>query len=137
MIAVLTLLATCAIAATRNWQSGTLTETEQTKERQGSTTTHNSDVTAKNKGNKTQWSGNTTSQTSDDYDTFQNYTIESGSKIYVAREQLLFPWSKPASVDVGDKLQFAVEKGKLYILDASGKEHKATIVKTSMKPGAE
>jgi hypothetical protein len=35
---------------------------------------------------------------------------------------------------VGDDVKFAVEKGKLYILDGDGKEHKATVTKRSMKP---
>jgi hypothetical protein len=61
------------------------------------------------------------------------YTIQAADKVYVAKEKLLFPWSKPSSASVGDDVKFAVEKGKLYIRDGDGKEHKATVTKTSMK----
>jgi hypothetical protein len=32
-------------------------------------------------------------------------------------------------------VKFAVEKGKIFIQDDDGKEHKATLVKTALKPG--
>jgi hypothetical protein len=105
----------------RNWQTGTLVETEQTKVRSGSTRNSTSD------------GGSTNSTITENYDTYQNYTIDGGNKIYVASEHLLFPWSKPASASVGEKVKFAVEKGKLYLAGDDGKEHKANIVKTSLK----
>ena len=129
MTAVVTLA-----AAARNWQSGTLLETEQSKVREGSTKTSNTDGTAKDRGDKTDYSQNTTTTTTDNYETYQNYTIEAGKKLYVAREHLLFPWSKPANVTVGEPVKYAVEKGKLYLLDDDGKEHKTSIVKVSMNP---
>jgi len=42
-------------------------------------------------------------------------------------------WSKSANVTVGEAVKFFPEKNKIYILDDDGKEHKATIVKVSMK----
>jgi len=56
-----------------------------------------------------------------------------GRRVYVAKEHLLFPWSKSANVTVGEAVKFFPEKNKIYILDDDGKEHKATIVKVSMK----
>ena len=117
----------------RNWQMGTLVETEQTKVLDGSVHHSTTDGSAKDRGNSTDYSESHTSTTTDNYDTFQIYTIDSGAKRYVAREQLLFPWSKPAAVDVGDKIKFAVEKGKMYLVGEDQKQHKATIVKTTLK----
>jgi hypothetical protein len=117
------------------WQTGKLTETEQQKIPEGSTRTSNTDATVKDKGNRTDYSRNTTTTTTDNMETYQFYTIESGNKIYVASEHLLFPWSKPANIQLGEPVKFAVEKGKIFIQDDDGKEHKATLVKTSLKSG--
>ena len=120
--------------SSRNWQSGTLLETEKQQVPQGTTKTSNTEGTAKNKGNKTDYSQTTTSTTTEDYDTFQVYTIQGDSKTYVARERLNFPWSKPANVSVGEKVKYAVDKNKLYLLDDDGKQHKAGISKVSVNP---
>lgn len=124
-----------AAAPARNWKSGVLTSMEQQKVNEGSTTTTNRDGQVKDKGNKTDYSSNSTTTTSDNVETYQMYTIESEKVVYVASEHLLFPWSKPANVNVGEHVKYAVEKGKIIILDDDNKEHKATIVKTSMKQG--
>lgn len=121
-------------ADSKNWQSGILLETEKQEIRQGSTKTSRTEGTAKDKGNKTEYSQTTTSNTSDDIDTFQVYTIQNHTKTYVARERLLFPWSKPANVSVGEKVKFAVEKNTLFIIDDDGKQHKAGISKVTMNP---
>jgi hypothetical protein len=123
-----------AFGAARQWQSGKLLDTEQQKVKEGSTTTYNTDGQAKNKNNKTDYSQNTTATTTDNIDTYEIYTIEGPDKTYIAREKLLFPWSKPANVAVGADVQYAVEGRKLYILDEDKKEHKASIVKTSVNP---
>jgi hypothetical protein len=120
----------------RDWHSGMLMETEQQKVKTGTIHNANTDGSAKNNGNKTSYSQNTTVTSTDDYDTFQVYTIQGPHKTYIAREQLLFPWSKPANVTVGEKVKYAVEKNKIYIYDDDGKEHKASIAKVSMNPAA-
>lgn len=126
-------LALCAFAATsREWQSGTLAETEKIQVPTGSIKTSNTDGTFKDKGNKTKYSGTTTTTTSDDYDTYQVYTIHGANKTYIAREKLLFPWSKPANITVGESMKYVVDKNKLIILDDDGKEHKAGITKVSV-----
>lgn len=109
----------------RDWQAGKLVETEQTKVPSGSTKN-----TSRDYDNNSSSSHTTTTE---DYDTYQNYTIDGGTKIYVARERLLFPWSKPATTSVGEQVKFAVEKGKLYLMGDDGKEHKTSVVKVSMK----
>ena len=118
----------------RDWQSGTLLETEKQQVHQGSTTIRNTDGTVKDKGKKADYSQTTTSHTSDDYDTFQVYTIQGDTKTYIAREKLMFPWSKPANVTVGDKVKYSIQKNTLYILDEDGKQHKAGISKVTVNP---
>lgn len=131
---LLLLFASSVFAATaRDWQTGTLLETEQEKVPSGTISHSNTDVTAKDKGDKTQYSGNRTTTTTQDYDTFQVYTIQHGSKVYTAREQLLFPWSKPANISVGEHVKMVVDKNRMYLLDDDGKEHKAKITKVKMK----
>jgi hypothetical protein len=122
-----------AFAGAREWRSGKLLDTEQQKVKEGSMTTYNTDGQAKPKNNgNTDYSQTTTATTSDNIDTYEVYTIQAADKTYVAREKLLFPWSKPANVTVGDQIKFAVEGRKLIILDEDQKEHKASIVKTSL-----
>lgn len=127
-------IAPCVFSADtpRDWQSGTLVDTEKQEVRQSTTKTTNTEGTAKDKGKKTDYSQHKTTTTTDNNDTFQVYTIQGDTKTYVARERLLFPWSKPASVTVGDKLKYAVQKNTLYILDDDGKQHKAGISKVSL-----
>lgn len=135
LLACLALLAastTVWAAAARNWQSGTLIETEQSKVREGSTKHSNTEGTVKDRGNKTDYSENKTTTTTDDLETYQTYTIKGAEKTYLAREHLLFPWSKPANATVGGTVKFAVDKSKLYLLDDDGKEHKTTVMKVSL-----
>jgi hypothetical protein len=136
VVCTLSLVAVGASPAdtSRNWQSGTLLETEKQQVPQGTTKTSNTEGTAKDKGNKTDYSQTTTSSTTQDYDNFQVYTIRGDTKTYVARERLLFPWSKPANVTVGEKIKYAISKQTLYLLDDDGKQHKAGISKTSVNP---
>jgi len=132
LVAIL-LSSTMAFAAARNWQSGKLLDTEQQKVTDGSTTHYNTDAQKKtnHKGN-TNYSENTTATTTDNTDTYEVYTIEGPEKTYIAREKLLFPWSKPANVTVGAELKYVIDGRKLIILDEDQKEHKASIVKTSL-----
>ncbi len=115
-----------ASAQTRNWQTGTLVESEQTKVRDGSTKNTMRD-------NSDSSSQHSTTTTTDNYDTYQVFTIEAEGKKYVARQRLFFPWSKPALATVGEPVKFAVEKNNLFILGDDGKQYKTGVVKVSMK----
>lgn len=138
LVAIIVLGLSANAATPRNWQEGTLLESEQTKVLESTTRTSNTDGVAKttDDNNNTRYSQNTTTNTTQNYDTYQLYTVDAGSKIYTASEQLLFPWSKPANVTVGEKMKFAVEKNTIYILDDDGKQHKARIKKVQMKQGS-
>jgi hypothetical protein len=131
---VLLVAAFSALAAdnSRNWQSGMLLETEKQQVKQGTTKRTNTEASAKDKGKKTDYSQTKTSTTTENYDTFQEYTIQGDTRTYVVRERLMFPWSKPANVAVGEKVKYAVDKNTLYLLDDDGKQHKAGVGKVSM-----
>jgi hypothetical protein len=122
-----------AVAADRNWQTGTVTAMERQRIREGSTITSNSDGSSKDRGNRTDYSQNSTTTKTDNYENYQVYTIQSGDTVYSASEHLLFPWSKPANVTLGKPMKFAIEKGSMYLLDEDGKQHKASIVSTALK----
>jgi hypothetical protein len=123
-----------ALAADQhNWQPGVLTATERQRIKEGSTFTTNSDSSRKDRGNKTDYSETSTTTKSDNFENYQVYTIQDDTTVYVVSEHLLFPWSKPASIIVGKPVKFAVEKGSMYIFDDAGKQHKATVVSTSLK----
>lgn len=132
-------LSTWGAETARDWKSGTLLETEKQQVHTGSTNTTNSDGTikGKDKGKKAEYSQQTTSVDTDNYDHFQVYTIQADGKTYVAREKLMFPWSKPANVAVGEKVKYAIQKNTIYLLDDDGKQHKAGISKTSMNQDPE
>jgi hypothetical protein len=136
VISALLIAAGCSFAAEspREWKSGTLLETEKQQVLQGSTETSNTEGTIKGKdnGRKADYSQTSTTNKSEDYDTFQVYTIQGEKKTYIARERLLFPWSKPANVTVGEGVKFSVHKNTLFLLDDDGKQHKAGISKISM-----
>jgi len=121
------------VAADRNWQTSILTATERQKIREGSTVTSHNDSSARDRNNGADYSNNSTTTKSDNYENYQVYTIQTGDTIYTASEHLLFPWSKPANVILGKPMKFAVEKGSMFILDDDGKQHKATIVSTALK----
>jgi hypothetical protein len=132
---VICLLATvpAARADDHKWQTGMLTATEKQQVPTGSTVTSSTDASGKSSGDSTKYSGTSTKTKTDNYDTYQVYTVESGNTIYVARERLLFPWSKPAKLSLGKEVKFAVEGDSMYILDGTEKQHKATIIKSSLK----
>jgi hypothetical protein len=124
VLVVICLIATMAFAAARQWQTGKVLDTEQQKVHEGSTTTYHTE--------KDGSSRHTTATKSENVDTYEVYTIQGPERTYVAREKLNFPWSKPAQVTVGGDVQYAVDGRKLIILDENHKEHKASIVKTSI-----
>ena len=52
--------------------------------------------------------------------------------MYVGSEHVLLSWSKSADVDLWHPVQ-SVKRDKIYILDASGAQHKATLIETAPK----
>ena len=129
LLACFLTLAIVARADDRNWQTGTLTATQRQQVPTGSNSFSTTDSSVNNKGD---YSQNTMRTKSDDYDTYQVFTIQSGNITYVVREHLFFPWSKPADLVLGKPVRFAVDNNTMYLLDSDGKEHKLSVVKTSL-----
>jgi hypothetical protein len=119
--------------ADSGWQTGKLLDSEQSKVLEGSTETKHSDGSAKPRGDKVKYESNTTTTKTENYETYQTYTVEGDKYVYVAREHLLFPWSKPADLAVNGPVKYMVSGNKLVILDDSGKQHKAGILKKTLK----
>jgi hypothetical protein len=122
------LLLTTTLALANPWHTGKLMDTEKQEVPTGSTTTYNTDAQAKNG----KYSQSTTAHTTGDTDTYQVFTIQTHTKIYVVREKLNFPWSKPANITLGEDVKFTVQGNKMTILDDDQKQHKASIVKASV-----
>ena len=122
------LLLSTTLALANTWQTGKLMDTEKQEVPTGSTTMYNTDAQAKNG----KYSQNTTAHTTDNTDTYQVFTIETPTKTYVVREKLNFPWSKPANIALGEEVKFMVQGNKMTILDDDQKQHKTSIVKTSI-----
>jgi hypothetical protein len=115
---------------TRDWQEGVLLSVEKTKELDSSTTTTDTEGKVK-QGDK--YSEQSTATKTQNYDYYAIYAVQAGNIVYTARQHLLFSFSKPANIALGEKLKYAVEKDKLYMLDDDGKEFSAKIVKKAMK----
>jgi hypothetical protein len=131
-LAILLCLVTVAVVAKaddRNWQTGTLMASQKQQVPAGSTAVTTTDGSENNRGD---YSQNTIKTKSDDYDTYQVFTIQSGNITYVVREHLFFPWSKPADLTLGKPVRFALDNNSMYLLDSDGKEHKVSIVKTAL-----
>src|SRR5690348_16998437 len=60
------------------------------------------------------------------------YRIDDGRYIYTAKHSHR-RHDKGLSVTVNDKIKFAIEKEKVYILDEDGKEHELKFVKKTLK----
>lgn len=122
-----------AKAQNRNWQTGTLSRTERIKVHEGSTETTTIDGYLNANRNSYSPANIPTTTTTPDFETYQEFTIEAGQEIYVAREHLIYPRSKPALPAVGGRVKFAVEQNILYFIGGDGKQHKAALVKSSSR----
>ena len=114
----------------RDWQEGVLLSVEKTKELDSTTTTTDTQGKAKS-GDK--YSEQSTATKTQNYDYYAVYAVQAGNIVYTARQHLMFDFSKPANITLGEKLKYAVEKDKLYMIDDNGKEFSAKIVKKALK----
>ena len=51
------------------------------------------------------------------------YTLDTGKEFLVATDKVVFRWSKPTPVAVGDSIKWALHNQEVYILSSDGKEH--------------
>ncbi len=65
------------------------------------------------------------------------YTIDTGKELLITTEKVVFRWSKPSQVSVGDTVKWAMNKNDVYILDPDGKERTLSLRRRDPKPAAE
>ena len=114
----------------RAWQTGVVRDTNRSRYFAGTVGNSNSNGSINDNG---YYSGNTSSSQTAVYRVYQNFEIEGDQYAYLAQERLHWRWSKPADLTVNGKVQYAVEKRKLYVIDDEGKEHEMEIVKKVMR----
>lgn len=123
----------CVSAKDRNRQTGRVLDTERNRYFRGFVGSSNESGTV---GQNGAYSGTSSSDSVAIYRTYQTYVIEADTYVYQVEERLKWRWSKPANVTVNAPVQFAVDKGKVWLLDDDGKEHETKIVKRVLKePG--
>jgi hypothetical protein len=110
----------------RAWKTGQLIEAGS----HGFTTTGGTTTTGSvdPRGNV---NANTTAATW--HHTKYTFVLDAGNKIVVGTQVLSFRWSKECEVTVGDVVQYAIEKGTLYIQPAAGKECKLDVARQTLK----
>jgi hypothetical protein len=109
----------------RNWQTGKVLDSDQSRRYVGSI----SDGSTTEDGTTSHSSGSSTAI----YRVHQVYVIEVGQYVYVSQERLRWKWSKPADLTVNAPVKVAIEKNTMYLIGDDGKEHEAEIVKKTLK----
>jgi hypothetical protein len=142
-IAVASVLAFAHAPATaaerkRNWQIGKVLDSQVTKTFAGSSSHTTTSPGIKPDGTY-RADANTNTNTSANYDIDLIVTIQGDTRIYAASERSRWRWSKQANLTVNGRVQFAVEKDKLFVIDEDGKEHEMKVVKKVLmeKPNPE
>lgn len=113
----------------RQWQTGTLLDTNGSRVYAGNTGSSSGSATTSGDTTYGQANGSSTAI----YRVYEDYKIDTADYVYLCRERLKWRWSNPAMVTVNAPVQFAIEKNHLYIKGEDGKEHETTIVKKILK----
>jgi hypothetical protein len=134
---VINLLPLIALAGhkPRDWQTGTLINSEIVNYYAGSVGTGNTTVYPG--GGGLSGTRNTTSRAV--YGAFRTYTIETDTHIYAAAERPV--WTRPLDVTINARVKFAIEDSPwnrgvqryIFLIGESGKERKLTIVSKTLK----
>ena len=119
------ILVSLAVAAEkeRDWQAGTVLDTQRSRYFAGTVGNANTTGTAQTNGNYGTYQGNTSSSQVAVYRVYETFLIEGNTHAYLAQERLRWRWSKAANLTVNGPVKFAVEKRKLFVIDDDGKEH--------------
>lgn len=127
------MLITCAFAMAakpRDWQTGTVLDTNRSRYFAGTVGNANAYGNVNSSGS---YNGSATESETAIYRVYQNFLIEGDQYVYLAQEHLKWRWSKPADLTVNGKVKYAVVKRKLYCIDDEGKEHEMDIVKKTLR----
>jgi hypothetical protein len=127
------------------WQTGKVLDTQKNRYFAGTFNNSNSYGTVQENATGNTF-GNTTNSTASGlyygsssgssvaiYRVYENYVIDGGSEVYLVEERLRWRWSQPALLTVNGPVKFYIKSRKFHLLDNSGKEHTAVIVKQTLK----
>ena len=120
-----------AAAKDRDWQTGTLLKTEDNIYF-GRGYSRPVDTTMSFGDSRTGSELRVGTPSSADNFVLDQYVVESETYVYLVQTMRLKS-EKPFQLSANTPLKFAVEKKKLWLLDAGGAEHQTTIAKTKSK----
>jgi hypothetical protein len=134
-------LAVLAAKPVRNWQTGTLLDSERSSVYLGTISSTNSsgnlNASTNTSGNTSYttgtYSGGSRSSSRPIYALQEMHVIESESYVYIVSRILYWRWSKTADVAVNGPVRFAVDKQTMYLLDDENREHKTQIIKRILR----
>jgi len=127
---VLSCLSAVAKDKVRDWQTGILRDSSRSRYFAGTIGNANTNGSVNDNGS---FNGSTNSSETAVYRVYQNFEIECDQFVYLAQERIKWRWSKAADVAVNEKVKFAVDKRRLYVLDDEGKEHEMEIINRILK----
>jgi hypothetical protein len=142
LIFVFSVIAFTAFAAkVRNWQTGTLLDSESSSVYLGtiSSTSSSGTVSASTTSigdyshTTGAYSGGSRTSSRPMYAKREVHLIDSDSYVYIVSRLLYWRWNKSADVTINAPIRFATDKQTMYLLDDEGREHKTQIIKRILK----
>lgn len=127
------LLPSARAAKQLDWQVGTLRDSERSRYFAGTVGDWNTNGNVNAYGNNANYHSNTNSSQTAVYRVCQNYEIEGDQYVYLAQQHIKWRWSKAADISVNGRVQYAVDKRKLYLVDEQRKVYELEIVKKILK----
>jgi hypothetical protein len=116
-----------------DWQVGILRDSERSRYFAGTVGNADTNGTATANGNTANYHGTTNTSESAVYRVYQEYEIEGDQYVYLAEQHIKWRWSKAADISVNGRVQYAVDKRKLYLVDEQRKVYELQIVKKILK----
>lgn len=116
-----------------DWKVGILRDSERSRYFAGTVGSANTNGTATAYGDTATYHGNTNTSRTAVYRTYQEYEIEGDQYVYLAEQHIKWRWSKAADISVNGRVQYAVDKRKLYLVDEQRKVYELQIIKKILK----
>jgi hypothetical protein len=116
-----------------DWQVGILRDSERSRFFAGTIGDSNSNGNATAYGNTATYNERTNTSETPIYRVYQTYEIEGDQYVYLAQQHIKWRWSKAADIAVNGRIQYAVDKRKLYLVDDQRKVYELQIVKKVLK----
>jgi len=117
-----------------DWQVGILRDSERSRFFAGTVGDSSTNGNVSAYGNTGTYSERTNTSSTAIYRVYQTYEIEGDHYVYLAQQHLKWRWNKAADISVNGRIQYAVDKRKLYLVDDQRKVYELEIVKKILKP---